>query len=72
MEGKLIKINRPEDAVKLGIGFVTEDRKRQGLLLDSSICHNISLPILKRLSKFGIIDVIKERQVANQKRKSFI
>lgn len=68
LEGKLIKINRPEDAVKLGIGFVTEDRKRQGLLLDSSICHNISLPILKRLSKFGIIDVIKERQVANQKK----
>ena len=67
LEGKLIKINRPED-VKLGIGFVTEDRKRQGLLLDSSICHNISLPILKRLSKFGIIDVIKERQVANQKK----
>lgn len=66
--GKLVRINCPEDAVKLGIGFVTEDRKRQGLLLDSSICHNVSLPILKKLSKFGIINIKKERQVANQKR----
>ncbi len=66
LEGKKVKINRPEDAVKLGIGFVTEDRKRQGLLLDYSICYNISLPILKRISNLGVINKIKERKIATK------
>ena len=66
LEGKKVKINRPEDAVKLGIGFVTEDRKRQGLLLDYSICYNTSLPILKRISNLGVINKIKERKIATK------
>lgn len=66
LEGKKAKINRPEDAVKLGIGFVTEDRKRQGLLLDYSICYNTSLPILKRLSNLGVIHKAKERKIATK------
>lgn len=66
LEGKKVKINRPEDAVKLGIGFVTEDRKRQGLFLDYSICYNTSLPILKRISNLGVINKIKERKIATK------
>lgn len=70
LEGKKICINHPKDAVKLGIGFVTEDRKRQGLLLNSSICHNISLTILKKISKFYVINTKSERKIANEKRDS--
>ena len=53
LEGKKVKINRPEDAVKLGIGFVTEDRKRQGLL--SGLQHMLQYFItnIEENFKFG-------------------
>ena len=40
----------PADAIKHGIGFVTEDRKRYGLVLDQTIVNNMTLAGLKRLS----------------------
>ena len=42
-------IRSPKDAVKAGIGFLTEDRKGQGLVLGASIRKNVTLPILHRL-----------------------
>ncbi len=68
LEGKKIRIDKPYDAVKQGIGFVTEDRKRQGLLLEDSICWNISLPILRRLAKFGVVNKKKEREIAEEEK----
>ena len=65
-EGKEVLIKKPEDAVRLGIGFVTEDRKRQGLLLDHSIRFNISLPILRRLSRGCVVNKRGEAQSAQR------
>ena len=48
--GSRITINQPSDAIGAGIGFVTEDRKRFGLLLDQPIVTNLTLAALKRLS----------------------
>jgi len=48
--GSRVKIDAPSDAIAAGIGFVTEDRKRFGLLLDQSIVVNLTLAALKRLS----------------------
>jgi ABC-type sugar transport system ATPase subunit len=50
VEGKLVRITRPSDAIRHGIGFVTEDRKRFGLILDQTILNNMTLAGLKRLS----------------------
>jgi len=49
--GNEVKINKPEDAIKAGISFATEDRKGTGLVLLRSIGENISLPLLEKLSK---------------------
>lgn len=68
--GKTLKINKPCDAVKYGIGFITEDRKRQGLLLDESICHNISLPILNKISLGGVVDLEKEKSIAMKEKEA--
>lgn len=68
LEGKPIRIRHPRDAIGAGMGFVTEDRKRQGLLLDNSICENISLPILKRLSRWLVIDKKKEHACAEEQK----
>jgi D-xylose transport system ATP-binding protein len=48
--GKRIQINKPADAINQGIGFVTEDRKRYGLILDQTILRNMTLAGLRRLS----------------------
>ena len=49
LAGVPVTINQPVDAIAAGIGFVTEDRKRFGLLLDQTIVDNLTLTALKRL-----------------------
>jgi ABC-type sugar transport system ATPase subunit len=48
--GKPIEISQPSDAIKQGIGFVTEDRKRYGLILEQTILKNMTLAGLRKLS----------------------
>jgi D-xylose transport system ATP-binding protein len=50
VEGKPVRIARPADAIRQGIGFVTEDRKRFGLILDQTILNNMTIAGLSRLS----------------------
>ena len=59
-------IRRPRDAVKNGIALLTEDRKEQGLLLSLAVRKNISLARLGDVSRFGWLDVSKERVVAGR------
>lgn len=56
LDGKKAAIKNPSEAVKLGIGFITEDRKTEGLVLDFSIRDNMALPNLTSFSKKGFID----------------
>jgi len=62
LEGKSIKINSAEDAIKYGISLVPEDRKEKGLVLIQEIFKNISLPNLKQFSTRLNIDKYKELQ----------
>ena len=50
IEGKETVIKNPEAAMKAGIGFITEDRKTEGLMLEKSIEENISLANLGKVS----------------------
>ncbi|MBO0959358.1 sugar ABC transporter ATP-binding protein [Neobacillus sp. MM2021_6] len=61
LDGKPVTIKSPDQAVKLGIGFITEDRKDEGLILDFSIKENISLPTLFSFAPKGIINEKSER-----------
>jgi len=56
IEGKDTKIEKPLDAYKNGIAFVTEDRKEQGLILNFSISDNIILPSLKKVKNLFVDD----------------
>ena len=51
INGKEVKIRTPRDAVKYGIGYLSEDRKRYGLCLNLSITDNTVMPSLDRLGK---------------------
>ncbi|MEG0227699.1 MAG: sugar ABC transporter ATP-binding protein [Lachnospiraceae bacterium] len=59
IEGKEVVLKSPQEAIKKGIGFITEDRKTEGLMLDKSIKTNIALTNLKTLSKQGTVMVKK-------------
>jgi ABC-type sugar transport system ATPase subunit len=50
IDGCRVHINSPHDAIRHGIGFVTEDRKRYGLILDQTILRNMTLAGLRKLS----------------------
>lgn len=63
---KRVKIKNPSDACALGIGFVPEDRKTEGVILSLSIRHNISLTILKLVSYFGFLKFKKEDSILNK------
>ncbi|MFC2139708.1 sugar ABC transporter ATP-binding protein [Bacteroidota bacterium] len=58
-----VKHNSPREAIKKGIGFLTEDRKTQGLVLGHSVKDNICLASLDQLSNFGFINCSMEEEV---------
>lgn len=66
VRGNIEKIRSTRKAISLGIGFLTEDRKSQGLILNLSIKENISLPSLNRLSRNGIINIKKEGEAVKK------
>ncbi|WP_461240769.1 sugar ABC transporter ATP-binding protein [Paucilactobacillus sp. N302-9] len=56
IKGQEVKITSPEAAIKNNIGFVTEDRKDEGLILDATLSDNIDLPSINGFVKHGFID----------------
>jgi ribose transport system ATP-binding protein len=58
--GKPLRPASTEAAVARGMGLAPEERKRQALLLDDSVCHNVSLPSLARFARAGWIDARRE------------
>ncbi len=62
LDGKLLAIRTPRDAIGAGIGLLTEDRKLQGLVLCHSVRENFGLPNLDWLSRRGFVQLPRERE----------
>ncbi len=56
LDSMKIQNRNPQEAMKNGIGFITEDRKVEGLMLEESIMKNISIANLGRISKSGVLN----------------
>jgi rhamnose transport system ATP-binding protein len=68
-KGQAVKIRTPEQAMQLGIAYVTEDRRQLGLSMPMSIITNISLPMLREyLTGLGLIKRNAEVATAEQYR----
>lgn len=67
-DGKELRLHRVSDAIKAGIAYATEDRKRYGLNLISDIKRNIAAAALGKVSRFGVVDASAEERVAGQYR----
>jgi len=66
VQGRAVNIRSPKDAIDLGIGFVPEDRKQQGLVLLMSVCANISLANLKMTERLSFLNGRLEKQLARK------
>ena len=55
IDGKEVHIKNPRQAIAAGIGFITEDRKTEGLLLEKSIAENIEICNLDKVSKNSVL-----------------
>ncbi len=66
VRGTRAAIRSPRDAMSHRIGFVPEDRKRQGLVLSMQTGENATLPILNRLSHAGWIDADAEGRAVSE------
>ena len=55
IRGAAVRISRPAEAMRQGIGFVSEDRKQVGLVLTQSVKHNVTLANLRRCCRRGLI-----------------
>ncbi|RPI29082.1 MAG: sugar ABC transporter ATP-binding protein, partial [Chloroflexota bacterium] len=61
VNGKVRRIGSPEDAIRLGLAFVPEDRQIHGLIAPMNIVSNISLPLIKEYAAAGWIKESVER-----------
>ena len=65
VKGKKVTIKNPQDAVKAGIGYLSEDRKRYGAVLDMSVADNTVMAALEKYTK-GLINDTKIAKVASE------
>ncbi|SLM96873.1 Ribose ABC transport system, ATP-binding protein RbsA (TC 3.A.1.2.1) [Brachybacterium faecium] len=61
VKGKKVKFKEPQAAIKAGLGFITENRKEEGLILDFSINDNIALASIQDFSPKGVMLEKQER-----------
>lgn len=70
INGSKVNIKCPRDAMNLGIAFLTEDRKGQGLILDQDINYNVNISSLDKVKKRILLNIanMKERTIDNIKK----
>ena len=56
----------PKHALQSGLGYIPEDRKNQGLVMDFTVQENMTYSVLNRISKFGVIDQNRENEIAKK------
>lgn len=64
--GKAVKLTSPKKAIKNGIAYVSEDRKKDGLILGETIGQNITISALEKISKMGIINFFTQNMYAEK------
>lgn len=71
IEGNPASVSSPKKAIEHGLGYVPEDRKRSSLFATRTVGENITYASLRRLSRYGLIDIRREHQLADLMRKQF-
>ncbi len=70
-EGETFLPTRPKDAIRRGVAYCSEDRKRDGLFLGRPIMENMSAPSLESISRHGLLDGALERNSTGRNAERF-
>ncbi len=65
LRGQAIQPKSPQQMLAHGVAYLSEDRDGQGLIMSESVVENVTLPILDRLARLGVIDQRRCRDVAD-------
>jgi rhamnose transport system ATP-binding protein len=71
INGDATRIDSPAKAIKHGLAYLPEDRRRHGVILDMPISANITLASLARLSRFGSMNFAREKEIAVEYSRQF-
>lgn len=66
IDGKTAHFHTPEDAIRAGIGFCSEDRKIDGIIPDLSVRENLTLAALPTLTRYGIVDRKQQEEIVDR------
>jgi ABC-type sugar transport system ATPase subunit len=66
LDGQVVTIRSPADAIRAGLCLLPEDRKSQGLIVGQSVLANFGLPNLAAISRFGVVHRPRERDAFAQ------
>lgn len=66
VNGKKVTINNPQDAVNCGIGYLSEDRKRYGIVVQKTVAENTTMASVNDFMKGIFIDKKKEKEIADK------
>jgi galactofuranose transport system ATP-binding protein len=66
MNGTRVDPRSPDDAIRLGVGFVSEDRKAEGIIPELSIRENLTLAALPALTRYGIVSRRRQREIVER------
>ncbi len=66
LQGKVIGPRSPRQMLRLGLAYLPEDRDAQGLIMPLTIVENVTLPIVGRLARFGVVCRTRERRISTE------
>jgi monosaccharide-transporting ATPase len=58
--------SEPVDAIRAGMGFLSEDRKLEGIIPDMSVRENLTLAIMPQLARHGVVDEARSREIVDR------
>ena len=65
-DGQTVRIATPEAAIRLGMGFCAEDRKLEGIVPEMSVRENLTLALLPRLTRAGVVDTARQSEIVDR------
>ena len=71
VDGRPVEPRSPKEMLGLGLAYLPEDRDGLGLIMSSSIVDNVTLPIVDRLARLGVVDDSKQRRLASEAIKTY-
>src|SRR5262249_32857153 len=71
LQGKPIVLRNPRQAIRRGLGFIPEDRKKSAIFPTRNVRQNFSFAWMERVVRFGVVNFIQERRMAARTARRF-